>query len=98
MQTNEIQSALRRERVLPLEVVGVRLGEVGPFFGQIVQRENGGDRTDGNAGAAVDAFDWIDIDHFDGREVGLILFGWMQSTGQASTQAASLVPIQGSAI
>src|SRR6516165_12090069 len=25
-------------------------------------------------------------------------FGWMQSTGQASTQAVSLVPIQGSAI
>src|SRR6476620_7347929 len=29
---------------------------------------------------------------------GSSVLGWMQSTGQASTQAASLVPMQGSAI
>jgi len=66
----------------------------GPLFGQIVERE---DRRDGayrNAGSAVDAFHRIDVDQRHLGETGFVF--WVDAIdGQASTQAVSLVPMQG---
>jgi Tfp pilus assembly protein PilF len=47
---------------LPPVVGGVARGEALPLFRQIVERENGGNRTDGNARAAIDAFHRIDVE------------------------------------
>lgn len=60
---------------LAAEVIGVLLGEVVPLFGQIVKSENRRNRTNGNAGATVDAFDRIDIQDFDLFKPGIVLFG-----------------------
>jgi hypothetical protein len=46
---------------LTAEVGGVSRGEIGPLFRQIVQRKNGGYRTNGNAGATIDALYRIDV-------------------------------------
>ena len=56
------------------EIVGVDLREVGPFLGEIVEREDGGDRADGDAGAAIDALHRVDVDHVDRGEVRLVFF------------------------
>ena len=45
-----------------------------PFFRQIVQRKNGGYRADGNAGAAIDALDGVDIKHLRVGEAGIFFF------------------------
>ena len=60
---------------LPTEISGVLLGEVGPLLGQIVERENRGDGTHGDARAAIDTLDWIDIDQFFGGKLGIVFFG-----------------------
>jgi len=65
----------RQVRPLTFEVIGVDLGEVGPLLGEVVEREDGRDRAHRNAGAAIDAFDRVDIDHFDAGEVGFVLLG-----------------------
>src|SRR5579863_530430 len=59
---------------LAAEVGSVPLSVLRPLFGQVVQRKNGGDRTDRHAGAAVDAFHRIDIDHLFSREFFGVLF------------------------
>ena len=75
-----------------------------PFFGQVIQRKNRGDRADRNARPTIDALYGIDVELRNlieartGVVVRRVLLGWMQSTGQASTQAVSFVPMQGSAI
>ncbi len=46
---------------LPCEMIGVDLDVLGPLPGKIVQRENCRDRTNRNAGPAIDAFRRIDI-------------------------------------
>jgi hypothetical protein len=62
-------------RLLTLEIIGVDLCEVRPLLRQIVQRENRRYGAHGDAGAAIDAFDGIDVNHVDTREIGFVLFG-----------------------
>jgi len=95
---------LCRREFTALYVVCVQFGVVLPLLGQVVQRKNGGHRTNRNASTAVNALHRIDKELWDVIEsgsaiiIGGVLFGWMQSTGQASTQEASFTPMQGSAI
>ena len=87
-----------------LNVARVDLRKVLPLLGQVIQRENRGHRADRHTGATVYALDGIDVELRDFIEagtailVGRVFLGWMQSTGQASTQAVSFVPMQGSAM
>ena len=87
-----------------LDVAYVDLRKLLPLLRQILQRENRGHRADGHTGATVDAFDGVDVELRDFIEagtailVGRVFLGWMQSTGQASTQAVSFTPMQGSAM
>src|SRR5580765_6186301 len=53
---------------LPSEVGSIPLGVLRPLFGQVVQREDGGNRANRHAGAAVDAFHRVDIDHLFASE------------------------------
>src|SRR3984893_19106041 len=62
-------------RKLPPVILRVALGESGPLLRQIVQRENGRDRTHRNAGAAIDAFHRIDVEHLFLAERRLIFLG-----------------------
>ena len=71
---------------LTLEVVGVDLGEVGPLLGEVVEREDGGDRAHRDAGAAIDAFDGVDVDHFDRGEIGFVLF-WVDAIHRTGVDA-----------
>src|SRR5580658_1054705 len=57
------------------EVLRVPLGVLFPLFRQIVEREDGRDRTHGHAGAAVDAFHGIDIQHLFRRILVGVLLG-----------------------
>src|SRR5580658_6277949 len=57
------------------EVLRVPLGVLFPLFRQIVEREDGRDRTHGHAGAAVDAFHGIDIQHLFGPVLVGVLLG-----------------------
>jgi len=56
------------------EVIGVLFGEVGPFFGQIIQRKNSRDRAHRHAGSAVDTLYRVDVEHLRIGEPALILF------------------------
>ena len=75
-----------------------------PLLGEIVQRKNRRDGADGNAGAAVDAFHGINVELGSAVEcwaavvIGRVLLGVDAIYGTASTQAVSLVPMQGSAM
>jgi hypothetical protein len=62
-------------RELSAKVLGVALGVTFPLFRQIVERENRRHWAHGNAGAAVDALYGIDVEHFFGGELGVVLFG-----------------------
>ena len=77
---------------------GVFLGKMGPLLRQVIQCEDGRNRAGRHACAAVDALDGIDEELIGLGVPSSSFLGWMQSTGQASTQALSLVPIQGSAM
>src|SRR5215469_1716176 len=57
------------------EVGGVLLGEVGPFFGQVVGGKDGRNRARGDAGAAVDALHRIDVELLGLSVVGFVLLG-----------------------
>src|SRR5258708_9285523 len=59
----------------PPEVLRIPLGILFPLFRKVVERENGRDRTNRNAGAAVDAFHRIDIQHLLGPELLGVLLG-----------------------
>jgi hypothetical protein len=45
-----------------LDVTRVYFRKMFPFFGEIVERENGGDGADGHASAAIDALYRIDVE------------------------------------
>jgi hypothetical protein len=61
--------------VRPAKILGIPLGEVFPLFGQIIQRKDRRDRTHWYASAAVDAFDWVNVQHFFLCERSCILLG-----------------------
>jgi hypothetical protein len=50
------------------------LREICPFIRQVVGGKDGRHRTDGHACTAVNALDWIDIQHFFPFEVRFIFF------------------------
>jgi hypothetical protein len=87
-----------------LHVAFVYFGVVLPLLGQVVEGEDRRDGANWHAGAAVDTLHGVNVklrDLIDARPPVLVtrfFFGWMQSTGQASTHAVSLVPMQGSAM
>ena len=56
-------------------MLGVRLLVILPFLGKIVGGKDGRDRADGHTCPAVDAFNRIDKDLIQFRELRLILFG-----------------------
>jgi len=53
----------------------VLLCEVSPLFGQVIERKDCRNGAYGNAGAAVDALDWIDVKHFLAPELFLVFLG-----------------------
>ena len=57
------------------EELGVLLGEICPFFGEIVESKDGGYGADGDTGAAIDALDWIDIEHLLAFELWFVFLG-----------------------
>src|SRR3990170_2319819 len=75
---------------LVLVVVGVPLRELGPLLRQIFQHEDGGHRTDGDAGAAVDALLRVDVEHRLLLKVGLILAG-MDAVHRADIDAGGVL-------
>ena len=74
-------------------MLGVDLGELLLPGRDLVLREYGVNRTYLDAGVAVDALVRIDVELPVILEVRL---GWMQSTGQTSTQVRSFRSMQGS--
>jgi hypothetical protein len=54
--------------------VRVFLRELAPLLGKVIEREDRGNGTYRNAGATVDAFDGVDVQHLGIRELSLILF------------------------
>src|SRR5579863_557806 len=62
-----------RSNFLAAVVGSVLRGELRPLFRQIIECEDGRDWTDRDAGAAVNAFDRIDVEQFRGTVVGLVL-------------------------
>src|SRR3974390_1275841 len=77
---------VRSPQRLAAEKFGVLLGEGGPLFRKIIQREDRRNRTDRNAGAAVDALYRIDVKHFGAGVLFLILLG-MYAINRASVNA-----------
>jgi hypothetical protein len=70
--------AMKQERErfgLAAVVSSVLFAEALPLFRQIVTAEDRGDGADGNAGAAVDAFDRIDKELIVGVGTGLVSLG-----------------------
>ena len=60
---------------LAAKILGVALGEVLPFFRQVVDSEDGRDRADRDAGAAVNALDRVNLEHLFAAVCGFILLG-----------------------
>jgi hypothetical protein len=56
-------------------VLGVLLPEALPLLGQVVTAEDGGDRANRNARAAVDALDGVDEELIVGISTGLVSLG-----------------------
>src|SRR5579884_161517 len=75
---------------LPSEIFGVALGVALPFLRQVVQRKDGGNRTHGNAGAAIDALDGIDVEHFFVGEGRLVFLG-MNAVNRAGVHACGVL-------
>ena len=63
-----------------------------PLLRQIVEREDGRNWANGDAGAAVDAFDRIDVEHFFFAEGGLILLG-MDAVHGTSVDASGVLGV-----
>ncbi len=70
----------------------IDLGEVLPFVRQIVEREDCGNRTDGNAGTAVDAFDRIDVELRLLTKGRLVLLGMNAVDGTGIDACSVLCP------
>src|SRR5271165_1150833 len=61
--------------LLSAEVLGVTLGVFLPLFRQIVERENGRNRANRHARAAINALDGVDVQHLFRGELVAVLFG-----------------------
>jgi hypothetical protein len=66
------------------------LGEIGPFFRQVVERKNSGNRTYRHASAAVDAFHRVDIEHLLALEF-LLIFLRVNAIYRAGVDAGSVL-------
>src|SRR5262245_60190034 len=62
-----------RRRLALFVPVDFHLREALPLLGQLLEGEDGLDRADGNAGAAVDACLGVDVELRLGLELGLVL-------------------------
>src|SRR5208337_1481275 len=62
-------------KVSAAEILGVALGIFLPLLRQIIEREDGRNRANRDASAAIDAFDRIDIQHLFGRKFVAVLLG-----------------------
>jgi hypothetical protein len=71
-------------------VLGIALSELFPLFGQIIQREDGRDRTHRHTSPAVNALNRVDIEHLFLSERGLILLG-MNTIDRTSINASSVL-------
>src|SRR5271168_42105 len=71
------------------EVVGVDWGVAGPLFRQVFEGEDGGYGADGDAGAAVDAFDGIDVELLFGVVAGLV-FARVDAVHRADVDAGGI--------
>src|SRR5229473_3139060 len=60
---------------LPSEILGVALGERGPFFRQVIEGEDRRHRANRDASAAVDALHRIDVQHLLCSVFFTVLFG-----------------------
>jgi len=80
---------IENSSALAAEILGVALGKVLPFFRQIVQCENRRHRTHRYAGAAVDALDWINVQHLFFGVTGCILLG-MNAIHRTSIDASGV--------
>src|ERR1700680_324215 len=60
---------------LPSEILGVALGERGPFFRQVIEGEDRRHRANRAASAAVDTLHRIDVQHLFCRVFFTVLFG-----------------------
>jgi hypothetical protein len=60
-------------KALFLIILSVTLGVFVPFLRQVIQREDGGDRANRHAGAAINALHRVDVKHGNIGEVGFIL-------------------------
>ena len=58
---------------LAAEVRGVLFSKAGPLLRQVVERKDCRDRAGGNAGATVDAFDWVN-EKLVGFRVAVLVF------------------------
>src|SRR5271157_5337167 len=61
--------------LLAAEVLGVALGVFLPLLRQIVERENRGNWAHRHARAAINALDWIDVQHLFSSELIAVLLG-----------------------
>src|SRR3954464_6580897 len=57
------------------EVFGVALREGLPLFREVIEREDGGNRANRHARAAIDALDRIDVEHLFGAVPRVVLLG-----------------------
>jgi hypothetical protein len=74
--TSKIKRGLKDGRAsLPPEVFRVPLGVFFPLFRKVVERKNGRHRADRNAGAAVNAFYGINVEHLLGAELLRVFLG-----------------------
>src|SRR5271170_3285792 len=82
-------SSRRTPKLFWGEVVGVDGGVAGPLFRQVFEGEDGGYRADGDAGAAVDAFDGIDVELLFGVVAGLV-FARVDAVHRADVDAGGI--------
>src|SRR5580700_8963765 len=77
-------------RKLPLFVIfRILRSEVSPLFRQVFQSENRCNGAHRHAGAAIDAFSWMDVQLLGLRESRLIL-SWMDTINGAHVHASGV--------
>jgi hypothetical protein len=82
-------SYLKRWLRLSAVVLGILVGEFFPFVREIVESEDGGNRANRYARAAVNAFNRINIKHVRAFKLRLILLG-MYAVNRAGVHAGGI--------